>query len=104
VAAFSTDVKRVGDTTYIALTGELDIAAVPELRELAHAELNAPNCHALVFELGELSFVDSTGVGCLVETHQYAAARDQQVTIRNPAPRVRRVLEIGGMLKLFGAD
>ena len=104
MAALSTAVTRVGDTTYIAVTGELDIATVPELRELAYGELSEPNCRALVFDLGELAFVDSTGVGCLVEIHQHAAAQDQQVSIRNAAPRVRRVLEIGGMLKLFGAD
>lgn len=104
MAAFSTAVTHAGDTTHLALTGELDISTVPELRELAYAELNKPQCRALVFELGELAFVDSTGVGCLVEIHQYAAGRDQQVTIRDAAPRVRRVLEIGGMLKLFGAE
>ncbi len=98
---FSTDVTRDGDTTTVALAGELDIATVAELRDLAYAELDRPECRALVLDLSELTFLDSTGIGCWVQIRTHAASAEKQVTIRSIPPSVRRVLEISGLLPLF---
>ena len=98
---FSTDVTHDGDTTVVALAGELDIATVPELRELAYAELDRAECRAVVLDLTDLTFLDSTGIGCWVQLRTHAAAAEKQVTIRSVPPGVRRVLEISGLLPLF---
>lgn len=103
VATFSTAVTRAGDTTIVNLSGELDIATVPELRPVATEELDRDDCRTLVFDLSELSFLDSTGIGCWVEIRTYATERGKHVRIRNVPPAVRRVLEIGGLLALFEA-
>ena len=103
VATFSTAVTRSGDTTVVDLSGELDIATVPGLRTVATEELERNGCDSLVFDLSELSFLDSTGIGCWVEIRSSATERGKQMTIRNVPPAVRRVLEIGGLLALFEA-
>lgn len=103
VATFSTAVTHSGDTTIVSLSGELDIATVPELRPVATEELDRPGCTTLVLDLSELSFLDSTGIGCWVEIRSYATDLGKQVTVRNAPPAVRRVLEIGGLLTLFEA-
>jgi len=103
VATFSTAVTREGETTVVNLTGELDIATVPELRAVAFAELDEPACRSLVLDLRELTFLDSTGIGSWVEIRQRALAQNQQFSVRSVPPGVRRVLEIGGLLALFGA-
>jgi anti-anti-sigma factor len=104
VATFSTAVTRSDDTTIVQLSGELDIATVPDLRPVATEELDRDGCAVLVFDLSELTFLDSTGIGCWVEIRSYATALGKQVTIRNVPPAVRRVLEIGGLLGLFEAE
>ncbi len=101
VATFSTAVTRSGDTTIVSLSGDLDIATVPQLGPLAATELDRPECRALVLDLRELSFLDSTGIGCWVETRSHAIALGKRMTIRNSPAAVRRVLEIGGLLTLF---
>lgn len=98
---FSTDVTRDGATTVLALAGELDIATVPELRELAYAELDRAECRSVVLDLSELTFLDSTGIGCWVQIRTHAASAGKQVTIRSVPAAVRRVLEISGLLPLF---
>jgi anti-sigma B factor antagonist len=103
VATFSTAVTRSGDTTIVNLSGELDIATVPELRPLATEELDRDGCSTLVLDLSELSFLDSTGIGCWVEIRSHATKLGKQMTIRNVPPAVRRVLEIGGLLAMFEA-
>ena len=101
VATFSTAVTRAGDTTIVSLSGDLDIATVPQLGPLAAAELDRDECRSLVLDLRELTFLDSTGIGCWVETRAHATALGKRMTIRNVSPAVRRVLEIGGLLALF---
>jgi anti-anti-sigma factor len=101
VATFSTAVTRAGDTTIVSLSGDLDIATVPQLGPLATAELDRDECRSLVLDLSELSFLDSTGIGCWVETRTHATALGKQMVIRNVPAAVRRVLEIGGLLALF---
>lgn len=103
VATFSTDVTRSGDTTIVNLSGELDIATVPQLQPLATEELDRDECTTLLLDLTELDFLDSTGIGCWVEIRAHATERGKRVTIRNVPPAVRRVLEIGGLLTLFEA-
>ena len=54
-----------------------------------------------MLDLRELSFLDSTGIGCWVETRTHATALGKRMTIRDVPAAVRRVLEIGGLLALF---
>jgi stage II sporulation protein AA (anti-sigma F factor antagonist) len=103
MATFATAVTREGETTIVNLQGELDIATVPQLRTVAFAELDRAQCRALVLDLDELAFLDSTGIGSWVEIRQRALAQDKQFSVRSVPSGVRRVLEIGGMLSLFGA-
>lgn len=101
VPMFSTSVTRDGATTILQLSGELDIATVPELRGVAYAELDNADCTALVLDLEELTFLDSTGIGCWVQVRTHALAADKRVTIRAVPESVRRVLQISGLLPLF---
>jgi anti-anti-sigma factor len=101
VPMFSTAVTRAGDTTVVSLSGDLDIATVSQLGPLAVAELDRDECRWLVLDLRELTFLDSTGIGCWVETRTHATALGKRMTIRDVPAAVRRVLEIGGLLALF---
>jgi anti-anti-sigma factor len=101
VATFSAEVARAGDTTIVSLCGDLDIATVPQLGPLAATELDRDECRWLVLDLSELTFLDSTGIGCWVETRTHATALAKRMTIRNVPAAVRRVLDIGGLLALF---
>jgi anti-sigma B factor antagonist len=101
VTTFSVTSSHEGDVTVLQLVGELDIASVPELRKIAFAELDRPGCTALVLDLAELTFLDSTGVGSWIELRSRAAEHGQQMTIRSVPLTVSRVLDIGGLTALF---
>lgn len=101
MATFGLTTAREDDTTVLFISGELDMATVPRLRELARAELERPGCRTLVFDVGELEFLDSTGLGCWVELHNRATSGDRQLIIRSASPVVARILEIGGLNRLF---
>jgi anti-anti-sigma factor len=83
--------ERDGDTHVVALLGELDIAGAPSLEEeLLRVETgDAPS---IIIDLGELEFIDSTGIRLLV----MAAERcdDGRLSLLRGPKQVHRVFEI----------
>jgi anti-sigma B factor antagonist len=101
VTPFSVSAIHEGDTTILHIAGELDIATVPDLRSAAFAELDRPECATLAFDLSDLAFLDSTGIGSWVEIRGRAINNGQRLVIRAVPAFVARVLEIGALTKLF---
>lgn len=98
---FSVRTRREDKTTILHIAGELDIATVPALRSVAFDELDRPECKTLAFDLAELAFLDSTGIGSWVEIRGRAVDNGKRVVIRAVPEFVRRVLEIGALTTLF---
>jgi anti-anti-sigma factor len=78
---------------HVVLRGELDLSTVNKVQEeLRRVEADAPP--VVVLDLSKLTFLDSTGLRCLVTADQRArdAAR-KLVLVRGPDP-VQRVFSI----------
>jgi anti-sigma B factor antagonist len=87
-----------GDTFVLSLAGELDLADAPALREaLRRAVERSPK--RLVVDLTEVTFVDSTILGALVEARS-ALGRDA-FALAAPGREVRRALEVSGLDRHF---
>jgi anti-anti-sigma factor len=76
----------------VSLAGELDSSNVESLSGPI-ARLLADRPERLVFDLGALRFMDSAGIAVLVG----AAAEVNTLQIRDPAPIVKRVIEVTGL-------
>jgi len=88
-----------GGAAIVVLSGELDMSNTPSLRETV-AAVTADGAQQLVFDLGGLRFMDSSGISVLLE----AAATVETVQIRDPSPIVRRVVETTGLSRVFGIE
>lgn len=64
--AFGITCERTGTTAHLAVTGELDMASTPQLREYLRAELG-DDSEIVVLDLGRASFIDSSGLHVLIE-------------------------------------
>ncbi len=53
-------------------------------------------------DMGELDFIDSSGLNALVAALSTLRARGGQLTLRSPTPSAWRILEITGLTDLFG--
>ena len=51
----------------------------------------------MVVELSDVTFLDSTGIGALVELGRDAEDANAQFVISDPSPRVMRILEMTGL-------
>ena len=77
----------------LTVSGEIDIATAPSLRERLHGLL-ADNKHQLVVDLDDVGFLDSTALGVLVGVLKRARSEGGEVRIVCTQPRVRKVFEI----------
>ncbi|MEV0563769.1 STAS domain-containing protein [Dactylosporangium sp. NPDC050588] len=57
----------------------------------------------LVLDLTAITFIDSTGIGALVQTYRDAQAANRTMIIR-PSPPVLRVLGVAGLLQALPLD
>ena len=82
----------------VALAGELDLSSAltfdDELRRIEE-DAEAPT---LVLDLGELKFMDSTGLRLIVSAHQRAVRAGRRLAIVHASNAVRRIFRLTGML------
>lgn len=93
---FSIQAVTEGPTTTLRVCGEVDLATADELSQAAASALET-GPGALVIDLTEVSFLDSTGLAVLVAVTNQTTASGVRLTISNPAPRVRNVIRITGL-------
>jgi anti-anti-sigma factor len=86
-------VVQGGNAVEIRAVGEADLASVHVLEQAIH-DAFAGGASTVVVECAQLSYLDSSGVRCLLNAEAEAEAHGARVVVRNPSPIVRRVLEI----------
>lgn len=91
-----------GDRAVLALAGELDIDSVAGLREQVQARLNGGGVRALTLDLAGLTFVDSSGLGLLLELRRLALTADVAFRLANVPAGPARVIAIAGLTDTFG--
>ena len=77
----------------VALKGELDLSTVGKVQdELNRVEAGSPS--VLVLDLSRLTFLDSTGLRCLVTADQRAREQNRRLVIVRGPEAVQRVFTI----------
>lgn len=78
---------------HVALMGELDLSTVGKVQdELNRVEADAPA--TVVVDLSKLSFLDSTGLRCIVTADERAREAGRRVVIVRGPDAVQRVFSI----------
>jgi anti-sigma B factor antagonist len=91
--AISVEISDDGVSVTATLRGEFDLAAIPTVTAALCPHLGM----AVIVDLAAIDFLDSSGLHCLLDLRREAASRGGQVTIENPSPVARRVLQIAGL-------
>jgi anti-sigma B factor antagonist len=92
-------VGRSGDAegVVLALHGELDVAAAPQLEKLLD-QVRQQRHARVMLDLSELSFVDSAGVSVLIKAKKEAEEDGSKLILRRPTAQVHRVFAVVGMV------
>ncbi|HLI24178.1 MAG TPA: STAS domain-containing protein [Acidimicrobiales bacterium] len=95
----SWDAPRDG-AAEVALEGDLDNLSVPVLRE-ALDSIYAQDCFSVRLDLSGLAFTDSSGLGAMVGAWRRCQREGGNLTVSNPSPAVRRLMDMTGISKLL---
>lgn len=89
------------DQTLIArLAGELDLQVADALRAELDKALDDTGAVNLVFNLENVSFVDSSCLGVILGRYKRVSGKRGSMAFAAVPPRVRRVLEFSGLLRI----
>ena len=88
----------VNDKTVLTPRGDVDLGSAPRLRAALAPVLDSDNPRLLI-DLSGIGFMDSTGVGVMVNALNRVKEKGGAIAFCNPTPRVHRVLQIAGLLK-----
>ena len=90
-----------GKVLHATLTGELDLDHADDIRDSLVAHAQQSGCRRLEADLAEVTFIDSYALGALVSARNSVAAAGVTMTLVNPAPPVRKALEVTGLSDVF---
>ena len=87
-------ISHEGETVVLRLAGELDISTLQDARRSAD-NLVEQQPERVVVELGQLTFMDSSGIALLL----WIASKVPRVELRNPSPIIQQLIEMTGLNK-----
>lgn len=91
---FSFDLRTEGSDAELRIFGEFDMTGVLRVESELSRLLEAKAIDRLVLDLGGVDFVDSTGLGVIIDLDQRARRGEFELSII-PGPRhVQRVFEV----------
>lgn len=88
---------------YMQFLGEIDEhnASLARLEADKLAEAYAPRSEQAVFDLGRVSFMDSTGIGFLIGRYKKFSRYGVPVYLTNPTCATDRILQMSGVYTLM---
>ena len=94
-------IPELGNTVpVLRLIGEVDISTVDALRRRIQEQFDG-GATSLAFDLTQVSFIDSTGLGALMGAKRRAVERDGEVYLLEPSGVLQRLLSVLAMEPMF---
>jgi anti-sigma B factor antagonist len=89
-------------TATVTVDGEIDFVNCDELAEAVREAVLDWTPTIVRVDLHRAAFIDTTGLGALIEGYKEATAAGAQFLVVDPTPSFRRVLDITGLAEFFG--
>jgi anti-sigma B factor antagonist len=96
-------VVQVGEGIEVAIAGEMDLATTRPLTEALTRVLEAKPTVVTV-DLADVSFLDSSGIRCLISAAREAESVGSRLVVRHPRPAVLRVMQMCAVDQLLLTD
>lgn len=90
------------DMLIVSLTGELDEHTSEFVRNALDERIARGNYTALIFDLSNLRFMDSTGIGVIIGRYKLAHRRGKPVYVRSPGVTVDKIFKMSGLYEIIG--
>lgn len=97
---FRIDVAAEAGPSTLRVSGEVDLAVAAELRQAGLSCIESDDV-GLRVDLGDVTFIDSTGLGALVQLRSAARDSGKMLQLVNVPDEVSRMLQLTGLTGTF---
>jgi anti-sigma B factor antagonist len=87
----------------VHLNGRVNIDSSPALRDRFLGILQGETTDALIVDLADVTYIDCSGIATLIEALKIARSRKSTLYLKGLHGRLLHLLEVTGVLSLFGA-
>lgn len=95
------ETEQIGNTLVVKLYGEIDQHCTAEIRNEIDREIDITNISTVIFDLGGVKFMDSSGLGMIMGRYKKLKTIGGKLMLVRPQPQVDKVLELSGIKKLL---
>lgn len=92
MATITLETKNDTNSFVVYVGGEIDLNTVDQLEEAIKEGLDLKKDIAI--DMNDVRFIDSTGIGLLVQTYKKLNQEDKKITVLNAKENVRKVFKI----------
>lgn len=89
-----------GNALIVTLARDLDHSAVTQIRPVLDALIEDTGVRRLVFDLKDLDFMDSSGIGLIIGRYKLMARRGGSVGVRGTDERIDKILGMAGLYQI----
>lgn len=89
------------DTLIARLDGELDHHHSDQVREELDNKLEDESIKNLVFDLENLRFMDSSGIGVFIGRYKKISKRGGKTCVANISPHLQKIIQLSGLLRII---
>ena len=87
---------------YVLLIGELDECCAPYVRTtLDHIFEAEKQFNKVIFDLSQLDFMDSTGIGVMIGRYKKLQNRNIPIYIINPSRQAEKIFQMSGLYDIM---
>ena len=94
------ETQESGKVTLVKVSGEVDMSNSPKVREILMA-LTKKKVSGIVVDLGEVSYMDSSGIATLVEGLQETNSYGGKFHLASLSPKVQQVFDLARLSDVF---
>ena len=95
------DIQYGKHTLNIFLSGELDECTAEYARKQMDDAISQPGITNVIFDLSNLTFMDSTGIGVLIGRYKRLKARNIAIFVKNPSSSIDKILNMAGLYEIM---
>lgn len=93
--------RILGVMMVVTLEGELDQYSASYVKDYLDSLFSDIKVKQIVFDLSELAFMDSTGIGVFIGRYKKMKQRGVPIYICNPSNHAQRIFDISGLYKII---